>query len=91
MNDEHDERVAPETPATAATVADAFARGGAVRERAERCRPAPDVPERIRRMLLSNDPEVRRSGRRLAHLDHQDGGAAGRRLTPVERARFMAS
>ena len=73
----------------AARVADAFTRGAAVRRQLERVADGP-LPSRIRAMLLSDDPEIRTAGRRLALLDHQDGGAAGRLLSLAERARFMA-
>ena len=75
-------------PDAAARVADAFARGAAVRRQTD---DGELPPSRIRAMLLSDDPPIRRDGRRLALLDHQDGGAAGRRLSLPERVRFMAS
>ena len=78
--------------AAVAAMADAFARGAAARRQAERAA-ADDgpLPVRIRDMLLSDDLDKRRAGRRLQLLDHQDGGRLRRRLTLAERARFMAA
>ena len=77
-----------ETPTPDPTVADAFARGAAVRATAERAGDG-DLPARIATMLLSDDPKRRRAGRRLRLLDHVNRGAAGRLLPLRERARFM--
>ena len=69
-------------------VADAFARGAAVRASAERAGDG-DLPAGVAAMLLSDGLKRRRAARRLRLLDHVNHGAAGRSLSPRERARFM--